>query len=151
MSFFRVGKEVFQINLMTPPPFSLWGGGGSSGESPEHYIRLVFVFCFPLHQTLSMSSCMIFSWMSLLGGRGLERSDDDCNAPTIERRLELFEWVRGCRAKRARHYNHLATVSGLSTTDRSRFKLTPPRQVEFELVQAVTDYLGRRRRRTDGC
>jgi hypothetical protein len=45
-----------------------------------------------------MSLCMIFSCMSLLVGAGLEQSANDGTAPTLEHRLELFEWVRGCRA-----------------------------------------------------
>lgn len=148
LSFFLVSTRIFRTSHLVGFSFSFW-------------------IAFLHHIPLAMSSCALFSRISSLGRRS-ERSDDGCTAPTLERRLELFEWVHGYRAIKGSVFGRIlqkgcdpasehhpystyrATMSDLSTRDLSQFKLTPPSQVEIELVQAVTDYLGRKRRRADG-
>jgi hypothetical protein len=112
-----------------------------------------------------MFSCGLFSWAFSLGLRR-ERDDEYCTTPRMERKLEVFEWVRGYRATEGtvlarmanrfqqaptspylRYYKHEATLPDISTKDLSHYTLTPPSQCEFELVQAVTDHLRHKQKR----
>ena len=93
-----------------------------------------------------------------------QRNDKYCTSPTFERRLEVFVWVSrykadegGALARLAncyrtsgnpphRYYKHEATLPDIFTTDLSPYTLTPPKQSDFQLLQAVTDYLRRKQK-----
>jgi hypothetical protein len=109
-----------------------------------------------------MFSCGLFSLASWLDRRP-ERNDKYCTTATLERQLEVFEWVSGYKAivggvparmvdqfidqtNPHHYYKHEATLPDFSTENLGQYKLTPPSQCEFELVQAVTDYLSRKRK-----